>query len=82
MEQDIKEDTVTVTAPEEEVVEESEVVELPPNLEMLTARMDELREEIGQITNVINANQKQLDTYVAAFNWYSQQLEAANAEQQ
>jgi hypothetical protein len=36
-----------------------------------------LREEIGQITNVINANQKQLDTYVAAFNWYSQQLEAA-----
>jgi len=76
MEQDTKEDTVTVTAPEEEVVQ------LPPNPEMLTARMDELREEIGQITNVINANQKQLDTYVAAFNWYSQQLEAATAEQQ
>ena len=75
-EQDTKEDAVTVTAPEEEVVQ------LPPNPEMLTARMDELREEIGQITNVINANQKQLDTYVAAFNWYSQQLEAANAEQQ
>jgi len=82
MEQGTKEDTVTVTAPEEEVVEESEVVELPPNLEILTARMEELREEIGQITNVINANQKQLDTYVAAFNWYSQQLEAATAEQQ
>jgi len=76
MEQDTKEDTVTVTAPEEEVVQ------LPPNPEMLTARMDELREEIGQITNVINANQKQLDTYVAAFNWYSQQLEAASAEQE
>ena len=82
MEQGTKENTVTVTAPEEEIIEESEVVELPPNLEILTARMDELREEIGQITNVINANQKQLDTYVAAFNWYSQQLEAANAEQQ
>ena len=65
-----------------EVVEEAEVAQLPPNPEMLTARMDELREEIGQITNVINANQKQLDTYVAAFNWYSQQLQAANAEQQ
>ena len=65
-----------------EVVEEAEVAQLPPNPEMLTARMDELREEIGQITNVINANQKQLDTYVAAFNWYSQQLEAANVEQQ
>jgi len=76
MEQDTKE---VVDA---EVVEETEVTQLPPNPEMLTARMDELREEIGQITNVINANQKQLDTYVAAFNWYSQQLEAANAEQQ
>ena len=76
MEQDTKE---VVDA---EVVEEAEVAQLPPNPEMLTARMDELREEIGQITNVINANQKQLDTYVAAFNWYSQQLEAANVEQQ
>ena len=76
MEQDTKE---VVDA---EVAEEAEVAQLPPNPEMLTARMDELREEIGQITNVINANQKQLDTYVAAFNWYSQQLEAANSEQQ
>lgn len=73
---------MTEQGTEAEVIEETEVVELPPNPEMLTARMDELREEIGQITNVINANQKQLDTYVAAFNWYSQQLEAANAEQQ
>ena len=82
MEQDTKEvGTITITAPEE-VAEEAEVAQLPPNPEMLTARMDELREEIGQITNVINANQKQLYTYVAAFNWYSQQLEAANAEQQ
>ena len=67
---------------EAEVIEETEVVELPPNPEMLTVRMDELREQIGQITNVINANQKQLDTYVAAFNWYSQQLEAVSSEQQ
>ena len=67
---------------EAEVIEETEVVELPPNPEMLTVRMDELREQIGQITNVINANQKQLDTYVAAFNWYSQQLEAVTAEEE
>ena len=67
---------------QQDVVEESEVVELPPNVQQITQRMEELREEIGQITNVINANQKQLDTYVAAFNWYSQQLEAANSEQQ
>tara|TARA_A100001515_G_scaffold70910_2_gene56434 strand:- start:102 stop:332 length:231 start_codon:yes stop_codon:yes gene_type:complete len=76
MEQDTKE---VVGA---EVIKEAEVAQLPVNTEMLTARMDELREEIGQITNVINANQKQLDTYVAAFNWYSQQLEEANTEQQ
>ena len=76
MEQDTKE---VVDA---EVVEETEVAQLPPNPEMLTARMDELREEIGQITNVINANQKQLDTYVAAFNWYAQQLEAVTPEQE
>ena len=66
---------------EEEVVEQPEVVELPPNVEQITARMDDLREEIGQITNVINANQKELDTRMAAFNWYAQQLEAANTEQ-
>ena len=75
----MEQDTEVVDA---EVVEEAEVAQLPPNPELLTARMDELREEIGQITNVINANQKQLDTYVAAFNWYSQQLVAAYAEQQ
>ena len=67
---------------EAEVIEETEVVELPPNPEMLTARMAELREQIGQITNVINANQKQLDTHVAAFNWYAQQLEAVTTEQE
>ena len=66
---------------EEEVVEQPEVVELPPNVEQITVRMDDLREEIGQITNVINANQKELDTRMAAFNWYAQQLEMANTEQ-
>jgi prefoldin subunit 5 len=76
MEQDTKEVVNT------EVAEEAEVSQLPPNPEMLTSRMDELREEIGQITNIINSNQKQLDTYIAAFNWYSQQLEALSAERQ
>ena len=81
-EQGTKENTVTVTAPEEEIIEESEVVELPPSVVQITERMDELREEIGQITNVINANQKELDTRVAAFNWYSQQLEMVTSEKQ
>ena len=82
MEQDTKEDTVTVTAPEEEIVEESEVVELPPNIEQLNARLNDLREEVAQISQVINSNQKELDTRMAAFNWYSLQLEAATTEQE
>ena len=65
---------------QQDVVAESEVVELPPNVQQITQRMEELREEIGQITNVINANQKELDTRVAAFNWYSQQLEVEPME--
>tara|TARA_R100001015_G_C4496191_1_gene72199 strand:+ start:110 stop:352 length:243 start_codon:yes stop_codon:yes gene_type:complete len=65
---------------QQDVVEESEVVELPPNVQQITQRMEELREEIGQITNVISANQKELDTRVAAFNWYSQQLEVEPME--
>jgi len=81
MEQGTKEDTVTVTAPEE-VIEESEVVELPPNIEQINARLNDLREEVAQISQVITSNQRELDTRMAAFNWYSQQLEAATAEQQ
>jgi hypothetical protein len=76
------ENTVTVTAPEEEIVEESEVVELPPNVEQITVRLDELREEVAQITQVLTSNQRELDTRVAAFNWYSQQLEAITSEKQ
>ena len=82
MEQGTKENTVTVTAPEEEVIEESEVVELPPNVEQLNSRLNDLREEVAQISQVINSNQKELDTRMAAFNWYSQQLEIATAENQ
>ena len=83
MEQDTKEvDTVTVTAPEEEIVEESEVVDLPPTIEQLNSRLNDLREEVAQISQVINSNQKELDTRMAAFNWYSLQLEAATTEQE
>ena len=49
---------------------------------MLNTRMDELREQIAQITQVINSNQKQLDTHMAAFNWYAQQLETVTPEQE
>jgi capsule polysaccharide export protein KpsE/RkpR len=83
MEQDTKEvDTITITAPEEEIVEESEVIDIPPTIEQLNARLNDLREEVAQISQVINSNQKELDTRMAAFNWYSLQLEAATTEQE
>ena len=66
----------------EEVVEEAEVVDLPPTIEQLNARLNDLREEVAQISQVINSNQKELDTRMAAFNWYSLQLEAATTEQE
>ena len=71
---------MTELATEEEVVEEAEVVELPANAVQLTERLNELREEIAQITNVITANQKELDTRMAAFHWYTQQLQNAIGE--
>tara|TARA_R110001583_G_scaffold194810_1_gene367171 strand:- start:126 stop:365 length:240 start_codon:yes stop_codon:yes gene_type:complete len=77
MEQDTEAEII-----EEEIVEEPEVVELPPNMEQITVRLDELREEVAQITQVLTSNQRELDTRVAAFNWYSQQLEAITSEKQ
>ena len=74
------ENTVTITAPDEEIIEESEVVELPPNVEHITQKMEQLKKEIAHITNAINANKNELDTRVAAFSWYSQQLESAEWE--
>ena len=51
-------------------------------MEQITVRLDELREEVAQITQVLTSNQRELDTRVAAFNWYSQQLEAITSEKQ
>jgi len=80
MEQDTKE--VVDAEVVEEVIEEAEVVDLPPTIEQLNARLNDLREEVAQISQVINSNQKELDTRMAAFNWYSLQLEAATTEQE
>ena len=50
------------------------------NEERLRNRPD-VRDVRAQITQIINSNQKQLDTHMAAFNWYAQQLEAVTPEQ-
>ena len=57
--------------------EQTEVVELPQNIQNMQVKMGVLRSEIetlqGQFTDV----QAELDTRIAAFNWYNEQIQKA-----
>ena len=59
---------------------EEEVVELPPNVQNLQIKMERLRGEITTLQGRFNDVQAELDTRVAAFNWYNDQLQAALEE--
>ena len=59
---------------------EKEVVELPPNIQNMQAKMDRLRSEITTLQGRLNDVQAELDTRLAAFNWYNDQLQAALEE--
>ena len=60
--------------------EQPEVVELPQNIQNMQVKMGVLRSEIetlqGQFTDV----QAELDTRIAAFNWYNEQIQKALEE--
>ena len=61
--------------------EEPEVVELPPNVEHLQLKMERLRGEIANLQNQFDNVRDELDTRIAAFNWFNEQLqEALNSE--
>ena len=60
--------------------EQPEVVELAPNIQNMQAKMDRLRSEITTLQGQFNDVQAELDTRVAAFNWYNDQLQAALEE--
>jgi peptidoglycan hydrolase CwlO-like protein len=57
-----------------------EIVELPPNIQNMQAKMDRLRSEITALQGQFNDVQAELDTRLAAFNWYNDQLQAALEE--
>jgi len=60
--------------------EQPEIVELPPNIQNMQAKMDRLRSEITTLQGQFNDVQAELDTRLAAFNWYNDQLQAALEE--
>ena len=57
--------------------EEPEVVELPPNVQNLQIKMERLRGEIANLQNQFENVREELDTRVAAFNWYNDQVQEA-----
>ena len=61
--------------------EQPEIVELPPNIQNMQVKMDRLRSEITALQGQFNDVQAELDTRLAAFNWYNDQLQAALEEQ-
>ena len=65
----------------EEEQEQPEVVELPPNVQNLQIKMERLRGEIANLQNQFDNVRDELDTRIAAFNWFNEQLqEALNSE--
>ena len=60
--------------------EEPEVVELPPNVQNMQAKMNLLRSEIDTLQGRFNDIQAELDTRIAAFNWYNEQVQKALEE--
>ena len=60
--------------------EEPEVVELPPNVQNMQAKVNLLRSEIETLQGRFNDVQAELDTRIAAFNWYNEQVQKALEE--
>ena len=54
-----------------------EVVELPLNVQNMQLKMDVLRAEITPLQGRFADVQAELDTRIAAFNWYNDQLQEA-----
>ena len=60
----------------EEEQEQPEVVELPPNVQNLQIKMERLRGEIANLQNQFDNVRDELDTRIAAFNWFNEKLQA------
>jgi len=60
--------------------EHPEVVELPPNIQNMQLKIERLRSEITTLQGRFADVQAELDTRIAAFNWYNDQLQEALEE--
>jgi len=65
---------------EEYLRHEEEVVELPPNVQNLQIKMERLRGEIANLQAQFENVREELDTRIAAFNWYNDQVQQALEE--
>ena len=60
---------------------EEDVVELPPNVQDLQIKLERLRGEISTLQTRFNSVREELNTHVAAFNWFNGKLqETLNSE--
>ena len=62
---------------QEEEKEPPEVVELPPNVQNLQIKMERLRGEITNLQTQSDNVREELDTRIAAFNWFNEQVQEA-----
>ena len=84
----IKEEDVLVEAESgegflrrEEEEGQPEVVDLPPNVQNLQIKLERIRGEIATLQNQFDNVRDELDTRMAAYNWFNEKLkETLNSE--
>ena len=59
---------------------EEEVVELPPNVQNLQIKLERIRGEISTLQTRFDSVREELDTRIAAFNWFNGLLQNALKE--
>ena len=59
---------------------EEEVVDLPPNVQNLQIKLERIRGEISTLQTRFDSVREELNTHVAAFNWFNGLLQNALKE--
>ena len=59
---------------------EEDVVELPPNVQNLQIKLERIRGEISTLQTRFDSVREELDTRIAAFNWFNGLLQNALKE--
>ena len=59
---------------------EEDVVDLPPNVQNLQIKLERIRGEISTLQTRFDSVREELDTRIAAFNWFNGLLQNALKE--